>query len=177
MISVFNPWVQGELQHMSVALFIYLFILKILTYLASQKNNLSRNLKIYILKLFNIFTNNSIKCPACQGNVGWVPALVGRNCWFQFWLVRTKLELFKIPFVSWHTTKVEIVTYRLLKSGTSTLIILCTFTHFKPMVPCPCRTHTVQGPRTRDTRVEWLVSEHLSAQGRLDPNNWCPITT
>jgi hypothetical protein len=45
------------------------------------------------------------------------------------------------------------------------------------MVPCPCCTHTVQGPGTRDSRVERLVSEHLSAQGRLDPNNLCPIKT
>jgi hypothetical protein len=32
------------------------------------------------------------------------------------------------------------------------------------MVPCPCRTHTVQGPGTGDTKVEQSVSEHFSAQ-------------
>jgi hypothetical protein len=70
--------------------------------------------------------------------------------------------------------------YMLLKSGTSTLIIWGTFTHFKPMVPCPCPTHTVQGCGTRDTRVEWPVSEHLSAQGRPHARGgfhcfWCSI--
>jgi hypothetical protein len=80
-----------------------------------------------------------------------------------------------IAFVSWHATKVEIVRYMLLKSGTSTLIILHTFTHFKPMVPCPCRTCIVQGHGTKDTKVERPLSEQLSAWGRLDPINWCPI--
>ncbi len=42
---------------------------------------------------------------------------------------------FKIPFVSWPTTKVEIVRYMILKLGASTLIIRGTFTHFQTHGP------------------------------------------
>ncbi len=89
---------------------------------------------------------------------------------------------FTIAFVSWPATKVEIVRCVLLKWGTSTLIIWCTFTHFKPMAPCPCRIQTVQMRGSRDTRVERPVTEHFSAQGRPNLRGglccfWCWIKT
>jgi hypothetical protein len=98
-----------------------------------------------------------------------------------------------IPFVSWPTTKVEIVKYMFgwsgtknkkitnyytklqvdeidLKLGASTLIIRGTFTHFKSMVLC--HTHAVQGCATKHTYHMCVCCVYTSKISTLCLSHW-----